>query len=159
MTERATTLGQVIRDRRRELGWTQEGLAARVDHGVAQSDVSRLERGKIMLPRRQRLERIAAALELPLGVLLARSGWAGAERLIVDEPVAAATGLGEARPERLATSSGRLRALIARSRELEHQTEALLRQTELTATSWERSLQRQRGAAREDESAAVESDE
>ena len=83
------TLGAAIRDRRAELGWTQEDLAVRAN-GIAgegepdyrewmrQSDVSRLERGKVGLPRRQRLERIAAALGLPLGELLARSGWSGA---------------------------------------------------------------------------------
>ncbi len=75
------TLGEALRRRRVELGWTQETLAARVaDLGgdLRQSDVSRLERGKIGLPRRDRLARIAAALDLSLGELLARSGWAGA---------------------------------------------------------------------------------
>lgn len=151
------TLGQVIRDRRRDLGWTQEELGARIGHGVAQSEISRLERDKIMLPRRERLERIASALELPLGTLLARSGWAGAEQLIDNAPAAAEPRLGDARSARLATSSGRLRALIERSRELENQTEALLRRTEQTTSSWERSLQRQRGESRDDESSAVDS--
>ena len=75
------TLGEVIRRRRQELGWSQEELAERASvdgDEVRQSDVSRLEAGKVALPRRARLERIAAALGLPLGDLLARSGWAGA---------------------------------------------------------------------------------
>ncbi len=76
------SLGGVIRARRKELGWTQEELAERIsalDEYVRQSDISRIERGEIMLPRRQRLARIASALNLPLGELLALSGWAGAE--------------------------------------------------------------------------------
>ena len=75
-------LGAVIRARRIELGLTQEELAARIGgegEYVRQSDVSRLERGRVGLPRRARLERIAAALGLPAGEVLARSGWAGAE--------------------------------------------------------------------------------
>jgi transcriptional regulator with XRE-family HTH domain len=76
------TLGALIRQRRRELGWTQEELAERIssdDEYVRQSEISRIESGRIGLPRRERLERIADALGLPLGELLARSGWAGAE--------------------------------------------------------------------------------
>ncbi|HEU0114813.1 MAG TPA: helix-turn-helix transcriptional regulator [Thermomicrobiales bacterium] len=72
-------MGDVVRRRRLELGWSQEELAARVsdaDDEVRQSDISRLELGKVGLPRRARLQRIAAALGMPLGELLARSGWA-----------------------------------------------------------------------------------
>src|SRR5688572_24178143 len=75
------TLGGAIRRRRAELGWTQEQLAARISaegEYVRQSEVSRLERDRVGLPRRARLERIAAALGLSLGELLARSGWAEA---------------------------------------------------------------------------------
>ena len=75
-------LGAVIRARRLELGWTQEELAARISADgeyLRQSEISRIESGKIALPRRERLERIATALDVPLGELLARSGWAGAE--------------------------------------------------------------------------------
>jgi transcriptional regulator with XRE-family HTH domain len=82
------SLGGVIRARRKELGWTQEELAERVsalDEYVRQSDISRIERGEIMLPRRQRLERIAAALELSLGELLALSGWTGADLHFADK--------------------------------------------------------------------------
>ena len=74
----ARSLGEAIRTRRQELGWSQEELAERIGDGVRQADVSRLERGRVVLPRRQRMERIAAALGLSLGELLARSGWAGA---------------------------------------------------------------------------------
>lgn len=77
------TLGQVILKRRAELGLTQEQLAERIGVSVRQSEVSRLERDYVALPRRYRLEQIARALDLPLGELLVRSGWAGAEA--VDE--------------------------------------------------------------------------
>ena len=80
------TLGRTIRDRRQELGLTQEELADRIGAGVTQSEVSRLERGKIRLPRRERFERLAGALGLPPGELLARSGWAGAERVLHPAP-------------------------------------------------------------------------
>lgn len=73
------TLGDVIRRRRLQFGWSQEELAARASAGdddVRQSDISRLELGKVGLPRRARLQRIAAALEMPLSELLIRSGWA-----------------------------------------------------------------------------------
>jgi transcriptional regulator with XRE-family HTH domain len=81
-------LGAVIKARRQELGWTQEELAERISRDgeyVRQSEISRIESGKIVLPRRDRLERIAAALDLPLGELLARSGWAGAGALFAPQ--------------------------------------------------------------------------
>jgi len=88
MSERSA-LGVVIRRRRRELGWTQEELAERIstdDEYVRQSEISRIESGKIDLPRRDRLIRLAEVLDLPLGELLARSGWAGAERYFQPSP-------------------------------------------------------------------------
>jgi transcriptional regulator with XRE-family HTH domain len=75
------TLGETIKARRRELGWSQEELARRmIGHGdltFRQSDVSRLERGKVGLPHRERVEHLAAVLGLSLGEILARSGWSG----------------------------------------------------------------------------------
>jgi signal transduction histidine kinase/ribosome-binding protein aMBF1 (putative translation factor) len=83
------SLGAVIAHRRRELGWSQQELAARVAaHGDAafrQSDVSRLEHGKVGLPQRERLGHLAAVLDLPVGELLARAGWAGAEAAFAAE--------------------------------------------------------------------------
>lgn len=78
------TLGQLIRERRMELGLTQEELAERVGVGVRQSEISRLERNRVTLPRRQRMEEIAQALDIPVGLLLARSGWVGAEMIDAD---------------------------------------------------------------------------
>jgi transcriptional regulator with XRE-family HTH domain len=80
---RTCSLGATIKARRIEFGWSQAELAERVaTHGdwtFRQCDVSRLERGMVTLPRRERLIHIAAVLEFPVGELLIRSGWAGAE--------------------------------------------------------------------------------
>ena len=73
------TLGRLIRRRRIELGLTQEQLAERVGGSMRQAEVSRLENDRVLLPRRERLERIAEVLEVPLGELLVRSGWTGAD--------------------------------------------------------------------------------
>ncbi len=82
----AVTLGQLIRERRMELNLTQEELAERVGDGVRQSEISRLERNRVTLPRRQRMEQLAEALDIPVGVLLARSGWIGAEQIDAGAP-------------------------------------------------------------------------
>ncbi|MDQ3541528.1 MAG: helix-turn-helix domain-containing protein, partial [Chloroflexota bacterium] len=63
------SLGQVIRSRRVELGLTQQQLAERIGDSVEQSEVSRLERDQVALPRRPRMEQLARALEIPVGVL------------------------------------------------------------------------------------------
>jgi len=95
------TLGQAIRQRRVELGMTQEQLAVLIGEGVRQSEVSRLERDRIMLPRRERMEHIAAALDLKIGELLAMSGWAGAEAIggtsLTAEPAGEPSGLSSER--------------------------------------------------------------
>jgi transcriptional regulator with XRE-family HTH domain len=84
------SLGQIIRARRAALGLSQEMLAARVrDLGgdITQADVSRIELGRVELPRRRRLERLASALGLSLGELLEASGWMGAvERFNAADP-------------------------------------------------------------------------
>jgi len=77
------TLGETIRARREELGLTQEQVANRIGESVRQAEISRLEHDHVTLPRRERLEQLAAALDLELGVLLARSGWVGADRAIL----------------------------------------------------------------------------
>ncbi|MDQ3655385.1 MAG: helix-turn-helix domain-containing protein [Chloroflexota bacterium] len=94
------TLGQLIRERRMELNLTQEELAERVGEGVRQSEISRLERNRVTLPRRQRMEQIAEALDIPIGVLLARSGWAGAETVDFETTEAAEAVPGEPVGER-----------------------------------------------------------
>jgi transcriptional regulator with XRE-family HTH domain len=73
------TLGSLIKTRRLALGLNQEAVATRmVAHGdvtFRQTDVSRLELGKVALPRRERVAHLAAVLELPLDELIA--AWAG----------------------------------------------------------------------------------
>lgn len=69
------SLGDAIRLRRLELGMSQEELAERIGPDVRQSDVSRLERGKILFPRLERLNQIAAALGMSIGALLIEAGW------------------------------------------------------------------------------------
>jgi transcriptional regulator with XRE-family HTH domain len=87
-TETRRSLGATIKACRRALGWTQAELADRVaahgDWTFRQCDVSRLERRVVTLPHRERLIHIAAVLGVPLGELLARSGWAGADTAFSD---------------------------------------------------------------------------
>lgn len=82
-TWKQRSLGTAILQRRMELGLTQAALAERVatcgDWGFRQSDISRLERGIVTLPHFTRMRSLAAALEVPVGELLAKSGWTGAE--------------------------------------------------------------------------------
>lgn len=54
---------------------SQEELAERIGPDVRQSDVSRLERGKILFPRLERLNQIATALGMSIGALLIEAGW------------------------------------------------------------------------------------
>ena len=80
-----TTLGAFIRERRKELGLSQEQLAERVAVGVRQSEISRLEHDRVALPRRDRLEQLAASLDVSIGELLLRTGWMNeGDRLAVE---------------------------------------------------------------------------
>ena len=154
------TLGEAIRIRRRELGLSQEDLARRIaDHGDAafrQSDVSRLERGKVTLPRRERLEHMAAVLGLSLGDLLARSGWTGADAAFAAERSTNAV-LPDARRDRLpivaesplhethtqsAVISRNLRRLIEQAHETRSRTQEVLRQCEETRSLYEQPRRR-----------------
>lgn len=60
-------LGILVRDVREQMGLTQTELAARI--GIAQSALSRIEAGRHNVSV-EMLARIAAALDLPLGVHL-----------------------------------------------------------------------------------------
>ncbi|HEU5430483.1 MAG TPA: helix-turn-helix transcriptional regulator, partial [Thermomicrobiales bacterium] len=55
------SLGELVRDRRRDLHLTQEGLAERMGGNVHQGDISQIERGVVAYPRRERLAALAAA--------------------------------------------------------------------------------------------------
>lgn len=91
MTE-SRSLGEAIRLRRVEMGMSQEELAERIGPDVRQSDVSRLERGKILFPRLERLNQIASALGISVGALLIEAGW------FTDEEIARANALGGPEP-------------------------------------------------------------
>lgn len=68
-------LGAVIRERRQELGLSQEEYAARVGDGITQGDVSHLERGLIGRPRTLRMVLLADALGWSAAELMERAGW------------------------------------------------------------------------------------
>jgi transcriptional regulator with XRE-family HTH domain len=70
-----STLGNFVRERRQDLGLTQNQLAERVGYTVRQAEISRLERGRIALPHRDRLNHLAGALDVPISTLLIASGW------------------------------------------------------------------------------------
>jgi transcriptional regulator with XRE-family HTH domain len=150
------TLGETIKARRLELGWSQEVLARRmVDHGDAtfrQSDVSRLERGKVGLPHRERLGHLAAVLGLSLGEILARSGWSGwrdrsAEAIVPadaevpgDAPVVALTARdpGEWTGwEEPARGAARLREALAQSQRTIARSEQVLKQAKVLQATFE----------------------
>lgn len=135
----ASSLGRAILARRRELGLTQEQLAQRVveagDVAFRQSDVSRLESGRVTLPRRDRLERLARALGLAPGELLVRSGWAGADALrplefeVGSDPLRSSglTPGSPAAPRRASARDPRLREAITRAEQTRARSEELLR--------------------------------
>lgn len=78
-------LGAVIRDRRHAFGMTLEQLAILASDDLVflrQSDIFRIEGGRIELPRRVRLERIAVALDIPRGELLVQAGWDDADQFL-----------------------------------------------------------------------------
>lgn len=80
--------GVVIQARRRERGWSQERLAREVaaqgDRTIRQSDISRMERNQVQLPRTARLQHLAAALDLTTLQLLALAGWGGAAAAVAE---------------------------------------------------------------------------
>jgi transcriptional regulator with XRE-family HTH domain len=157
------TFGHVIRARRIELGLTQEELAERVGESVRQSDISRMERDHVVLPRRDRLDALAAALEVSPGHLLMHSGWITGEESASMEPAstsiapepaslvppaiatpqdaasapaAMAVALkGEDSPE----AASNLDRAIAHAREVSLETEELLRRTDSTMRNARRS--------------------
>jgi transcriptional regulator with XRE-family HTH domain len=145
--EQSQTLGDVIRERRIALNLTQEELAERIGDGVRQAEVSRLERGRVSLPRRKRLERIAAALDIPLGELLARAGWAAADRSFRPQTVASTPP--SAKPDSPAQTANdaagrydgtvdiaQLRSALNRSIDIRERTAELLQQSAALRARW-----------------------
>lgn len=134
------SLGAAIKARRRQLGWSQEELAQRVaacgDVTFRQSDVSRLECGKIALPHRDRLAHIATVLGLSIGELLARSGWAGADAAFTTPSFGAAIVSGDHEPARAANVAPAGPLAGAALREERRRSVELIAQAQ---AAWERS--------------------
>jgi transcriptional regulator with XRE-family HTH domain len=134
------TLGRLIRQRRMEMGLTQEALAELVGDGVGQAEISRLEHDRIALPRRGRLEQIAQALDLPLGTLLARSGWAGAEEELGESPAPTPSPAALAKadihgPDEASTLHEEMAMLVdarIRARDVVRETETMIRESRET---------------------------
>ncbi len=74
MTEATTQrLGQLIRQRREQRGWSTVELAERT--GITQSNIVRMEQGNITSPGPERLARVADALAIPLADLYSLAGY------------------------------------------------------------------------------------
>lgn len=67
------TLGELIRSRRKEKGWTQEYLGEIV--GKDQHYISQVENSRIQRPAQDVLIAIARALEIPASDFLVSEGW------------------------------------------------------------------------------------
>lgn len=74
-------LGDVIRQRRKKLRYSQEEVAASA--GISQSYLSDIERRDTLTPDREKLKRIAEVLELPYAHVLQLAGLALQEDLAV----------------------------------------------------------------------------
>lgn len=73
--ELSHNLAAAIRRRRIELGLNQTQLAERTGPEIQQSDISRLERGLVSLPRPEFLKRLAAALDTTVLELFSSAEW------------------------------------------------------------------------------------
>jgi transcriptional regulator with XRE-family HTH domain len=108
-------MGAYIRERRQRLGLSQEELAERVGGAYSQSDISRLERGHIGLPRLGTIVRLAASLEVSVGDLLIAAGW------FEDELVISSLAPAAAEQDTLETVLAVIEAELDTIRDLEHQ--------------------------------------
>jgi transcriptional regulator with XRE-family HTH domain len=94
---------------------TQEELAARVGGSYTQSDISRLERGLVGLPRLTTVVSLAAALEVSVGDVLIASGW------FEDEDIVSSLTSAAAEPDALQTALSAIEAELDTIRDLESQ--------------------------------------
>jgi len=121
-----SAIGNYVRERRQDLGLSQEQLAERVGGTYGQSDISRIERGHIELPRLATMVSLAASLEVPVGNLLIASGWFNEGHFnVVSQPSA------ETRDARLDVVLAEIESELNAIRDLEHQAE--FRATKLRA--------------------------
>lgn len=70
---RAEKLGNHLRQTRQERGLSTRGLATKT--GISHSTINRIEHGRLVKPRRDKLTKIANALELKLIDLYAHAGY------------------------------------------------------------------------------------
>jgi len=74
MTETSSQrLGQLIRQRREQRGWSTVELAERTS--ITQSNIVRMEQGNIASPGPERLARVADVLAIPLADLYSLAGY------------------------------------------------------------------------------------
>jgi len=76
-------LGQLVRERRRELGITQEELEAR--SGISQTQISQIETGRTLRPEVETLERLAPPLALGIDELRVAAGWVEVKEVVVSD--------------------------------------------------------------------------
>jgi transcriptional regulator with XRE-family HTH domain len=113
-----SAIGNYVRERRQDLGLSQEQLAERVGGTYGQSDISRIERGHIELPRLATMVSLAASLEVPVGDLLIASGWFNEGHFIANTDPA-----GVADSVKLEAVLAEIESELAEIRELEQQAE------------------------------------
>jgi transcriptional regulator with XRE-family HTH domain len=65
-----SSVGQMLRHRRRELGLSPEDLAERMEGSTSAADIRVLESGRVVMPSWIRLLHLAKALETPVEALL-----------------------------------------------------------------------------------------
>jgi transcriptional regulator with XRE-family HTH domain len=110
-----SVFGDFIRERRLHLNLTQEQLAERMGGAYTQSEISRLERGHIGLPRLSTIIRLAAAMEVSVGDVLIAGGW------FEDDDIVASLTSATAEQDTLATVLAAIEAELDSIRDLEHQ--------------------------------------
>lgn len=71
VTTKRPRMGDIIRERREELQFSQDEFATRLGGLTSPSDIQRLESMHIIMPSWPRLQRIAETLDLPIEALLA----------------------------------------------------------------------------------------
>lgn len=75
LMELEQNLGNAIRQRRLDLGLSQIQVAERMGSEFRQSDISRIEQGRVQFPRPQLLMELAGALNISIIDLMAEAGW------------------------------------------------------------------------------------
>lgn len=75
LMELEQSLGRAIRQRRLDLGLSQVEVAERMGSEFRQSDISRIEQGRVQFPRPQLLMALAGSLNISIIDLMVEAGW------------------------------------------------------------------------------------